>query len=205
MNIKPLFVLIVGVLLGYIGLIPKELLQLNSTAIKIALLALFIAIGIEMGKDSKLWDSLKELKSSAIYISLVGLLGSMLGGALAHILTGIPLSTSVASAAGSGYYSITTLMLKEVGGPEQALIGFLSNLMRELMVIIGMPLIAKLWGKYGCVAAAGATAMDTSLPFIIKSVGKEIGILSFATGVILTLLVPFIVPGIYRILSSLGL
>ncbi len=203
MNLKPLLILTTGVIVGYLNLIPESLIQLNSKAIKAALFALFIAIGMDMGKDDKLWESLKELKGSVIYIALTGLMGSLMGGALASLLVNIPLSTSVASAAGSGYYSITTLMLKEVGGPEQALIGFISNLLRELMVIVGMPFIAKIWGKAGAVAAAGATAMDTALPFIVKSVGKEVGILSFASGVILTLLVPFLVPTLYKILSTL--
>lgn len=202
MNLKPLLVLIMGIAIGYLNILPINLERLNSIAIKATLLGLFIAIGIDVGKDPKLWESVKLLKSKVLLIVITGLSGSLLGGFLASLLINLPLSTGVAAAAGSGYYSITTLMLKEVGGPEQALIGFLSNLLRELIVIVGMPLIAKLFGKAGSVAAAGATAMDTALPFIIKSVGKEIGILSFASGVVITILVPFLVPAIYRILSN---
>lgn len=202
MNLKPLLVLIIGIAIGYLNILPINLERLNSIAIKATLLGLFIAIGIDVGKDPKLWESVKLLKSKVLLIVITGLSGSLLGGFLASLLINLPLSTGVAAAAGSGYYSITTLMLKEVGGPEQALIGFLSNLLRELIVIVGMPLIAKLFGKAGSVAAAGATAMDTALPFIIKSVGKEIGILSFASGVVITILVPFLVPAIYRILSN---
>lgn len=202
MNLKPLLVLIMGIVIGYLNILPINLERLNSIAIKATLLGLFIAIGIDVGKDPKLWESVKLLKSKVLLIVITGLSGSLLGGFLASLLINLPLSTGVAAAAGSGYYSITTLMLKEVGGPEQALIGFLSNLLRELIVIVGMPLIAKLFGKAGSVAAAGATAMDTALPFIIKSVGKEIGILSFASGVVITILVPFLVPAIYRILSN---
>lgn len=202
MNLKPLLVLIMGIAIGYLNILPINLERLNSIAIKVTLLGLFIAIGIDVGKDPKLWESVKLLKSKVLLIVITGLSGSLLGGFLASLLINLPLSTGVAAAAGSGYYSITTLMLKEVGGPEQALIGFLSNLLRELIVIVGMPLIAKLFGKAGSVAAAGATAMDTALPFIIKSVGKEIGILSFASGVVITILVPFLVPAIYRILSN---
>lgn len=202
MNLKPLLVLIMGIVIGYLNILPINLERLNSIAIKATLLGLFIAIGIDVGKDPKLWESVKLLKSKVLLIVITGLSGSLLGGFLASLLINLPLSTGVAAAAGSGYYSITTLMLKEVGGSEQALIGFLSNLLRELIVIVGMPLIAKLFGKAGSVAAAGATAMDTALPFIIKSVGKEVGILSFASGVVITILVPFLVPAIYRILSN---
>ncbi len=204
MNLRPLLVLAIGIVIGYSGIIPKNTIKLNSSAIKLALFALFIVIGIDMGREKRLWESLKELKSRVFMIAFAGLTGSLAGGAVASLLTNTPFSTGMASAVGSGYYSITTLMLKEVAGPSQALIGFLSNLLRELIVIAGMPLIAKIWGKAGCVGAAGATAMDTALPFIIKSVGKEIGVLSFASGVIITITVPFLVPAIYRILSSLG-
>jgi len=193
-----------GIAIGYLNPFQENMNELNSTAIKLALLCLFLTIGVDMGKDPKLWDSIKLLKRETFMIASAGLLGSLLGGAIASLLSNTPLSTSLASAAGSGYYSITTLMLKEVGGAEQALIGFISNLIRELLVIVGMPLIVKIFGRAGAVAAAGATAMDTSLPFVIKSAGKEIGILSFASGVVISILVPFLVPTIYRILSNLG-
>ncbi|KUK13623.1 MAG: lysine exporter LysO family protein [Synergistetes bacterium] len=204
MNFKPLLILFMGIAIGYLNPFQENMNELNSTAIKLALLCLFLTIGVDMGKDPKLWDSIKLLKRETFMIASAGLLGSLLGGAIASLLSNTPLSTSLASAAGSGYYSITTLMLKEVGGAEQALIGFISNLIRELLVIVGMPLIVKIFGRAGAVAAAGATAMDTSLPFVIKSAGKEIGILSFASGVVISILVPFLVPTIYRILSNLG-
>lgn len=204
MNIKPLLILLTGIVIGYLSPLQGNMAELNSIAIKLALLGLFLSIGIDMGKDPKLWDSIKSLKTETLTITTAGLMGSLLGGAIASLISNTPLSTGVASAAGSGYYSITTLMLKEVGGPEQALIGFLSNLMRELLVIVGMPLIVKIFGRAGAVAAAGATAMDTSLPFIIKSAGKEIGILSFTSGVIISILVPFLVPAIYTFFLKLG-
>ncbi|MCS7232650.1 MAG: lysine exporter LysO family protein [Synergistetes bacterium] len=204
MDPKPLLVLSTGIIIGYLNILPIGIKNFNSIAIKGALLALFIAIGIDMGKDSKLWESIKSFRKDIFTITFTGLAGSLLGGVFASLLLKIPLSIGVASAVGSGYYSLTTLILKEIGGPEQALIGFFSNILRELIVIVGMPLIAKFFGKSGSIAAAGATAMDTALPFIIKSVGKEIGIFSFTSGVIITILVPFLVPTIYRILSNFG-
>jgi uncharacterized membrane protein YbjE (DUF340 family) len=49
------------------------------------------------------------------------------------------------------------------------------------------------FGKLGPVVAGGATAMDTTLPIITRSSGNEYGIIAVFSGVVLTVLVPFIV------------
>jgi uncharacterized membrane protein YbjE (DUF340 family) len=61
------------------------------------------------------------------------------------------------------------------------------------------PLLVKLFGRWGAVAVAGATAMDTSLPFIVKNAGREMAIAAFVSGVLLTVAMPVLVPLCYKI------
>jgi len=43
--------------------------------------------------------------------------------------------------------------------------------------------------------------MDVALPFITKSAGREIALLSFASGVVVSVLVPVMVPLSYQIVE----
>lgn len=80
MNFKPLLILFMGIAIGYLNPFQENMNELNSTAIKLALLCLFLTIGVDMGKDPKLWDSIKLLKRETFMIASAGLLGSLLGG-----------------------------------------------------------------------------------------------------------------------------
>ncbi len=72
-------------------------------------------------------------------------------------------------------------------------IALLANISREVITLLLAPLFARITGKLSPIASGGATSMDTTLPIIIKSSGKEYLIHSMIHGVILTILVPFLV------------
>ena len=57
-----------------------------------------------------------------------------------------------------------------------------------------IPFIAKYIGRLESIAPAGATAMDTSLPIIAGATDSRTAVVSFITGVVLSLLVPVMVP-----------
>jgi len=59
----------------------------------------------------------------------------------------------------------------------------------------------KFFGKLSPIASGGATSMDTTLPVIAKFSGREYAVISVFSGVVLTILVPFIITLIYRFVS----
>ena len=65
--------------------------------------------------------------------------------------------------------------------------------MREIFSILAIPFAAKHIGYVECAALPGAAAMDTVLPV---AVGPRITVYSFTSGVVLTLLVPALVPAV---------
>ncbi len=197
---RPILVLLAGTALGAMGWLPEGFSSLIDPLLKGALILLFLAIGLDMGKDPHLWESLRALSPRTLLLPAAALGGSIGGGVLAGMATGLPLALSASASAGCGYYSITMILLKEAAGIEAATVGFVANLLREILIIVAMPLLVRLFGKNGAVGAAGATAMDTALPFIVRSAGKEVAVLSFLSGVVLTLVIPLAVPLVYRLL-----
>jgi uncharacterized membrane protein YbjE (DUF340 family) len=61
---------------------------------------------------------------------------------------------------------------------------------REVLTLLFIPLLSKYIHPWAGIAAGGATAMDTTLPVIVKAWGADYAIQSFTSGVILSLLAP---------------
>ena len=116
----------------------------------------------------------------------------------ASLLLPLSLKDTVAASAGFGWYSLAPTLLAPYSMSVSA-VAFLSNVMREILSIVTIPLVARYVGYLECVALPGAAAMDTVLPVVVGATHERITIYSFASGVILSLLVPILVPLIVAI------
>jgi uncharacterized membrane protein YbjE (DUF340 family) len=112
---------------------------------------------------------------------------------VASLFLKLSLFETAAIGAGLGWYSLSAIELSKHSA-ELGTIAFLANVSREVIAFIAIPIIAKKIGDIETIAAAGATSMDTALPVITKATKSNISILSFFSGVILSLLVPILVP-----------
>ena len=101
----------------------------------------------------------------------------------------------VAAAAGFGWYSLAPTLLAPYSLTVSAT-AFLSNIMHELFSIVAVPIVAQKLGYIEAVALPGATAMDTLLPVVVSATADRMAIYSFASGLILSLAVPVLVPAI---------
>ena len=77
---------------------------------------------------------------------------------------------------------------------QLGVVAFLSNILREIIAIVLVPLLSKTLGPWPAISTAGATAMDTVLPVIAHSAGSESAAVAFISGVLLSLSVPLVVP-----------
>ena len=92
-----------------------------------------------------------------------------------------------------GWYSLATTLLAPYS-LEISAVAFLSNVMREVLAIVFVPVVAKHVGYLECVAMPGAAAMDTVLPVVVGATHQRVTLYSFTSGIVLSLLVPVLVP-----------
>lgn len=183
--------LIVVVGLGLlIGLLLPIGLDWVDTASEWILLVLLFLIGISL-RNSGL--TLKQIlvNKQGMTIAVVVLVSSLIGGALAALLLGIPVYKGLAMASGFGWYSLAGILMGDAFGPVFGGASFMIELLRELVALVIIPMLI---GRKPCTAIgyAGATAMDFTLPVIQNTGGVRCVPVAIVSGFILSLLVPML-------------
>jgi uncharacterized membrane protein YbjE (DUF340 family) len=140
----------------------------------------------------------RMLLNPAVVIVPVGTaIGSLLGGLLLAAPFGLSPGVSMSLAAGFGWYSLSGVIIADLGSPLLGAAGFLTNMIRETIALVSIPLLARLGTPHVAVGIAGATSMDVTLPLVERSCGAAYVPLSIASGALLSLSVPFLVPFLY--------
>ncbi|MBN2880078.1 MAG: lysine exporter LysO family protein [Clostridia bacterium] len=178
-----------GGVIGYFQLIRFDALIL-SNIVDGSLYALVFFIGIDMGLSQLNLAHLKSISISVVLICLGVMIGSIAGAVIVGYILGYNPLYSAAIGSPMGWYSLAGIMLAKID-EKMGAIAFTANLIRELTAIAFVPLIGKVLSKEGAIAACGATAMDTSLPSIIKGLGRQYAVTGFAAGIIISFIVPF--------------
>lgn len=187
-----LLLFFVGVMLGIIEKLPDVMMETDFSII--ALYCLMFLVGVSIGADKKSWSVMHKMKLKILLVPLGIILGTLSGAALASLLLPeLKLKEVLAVGSGFGYYSLSSLLITEMAGESLGVIALLSNIMREMFTLLATPLLVMYFGKLAGISAGGATSMDTTLPVITRFSGKEWSVISIFSGVVLTLLVPFIV------------
>ena len=161
--------------------------------IDLGLCLLLFFLGIDIGSNKGVIDELKKLGLKVCILRLSIVAGTIFGGVISSFFTDLSTIEAAAVSAGLGWYSLSAIELSKHSA-ELGSIAFLSNVSREIMAIIFIPFIGKYIGHHETIAAAGATSMDTLLPIITRSTNSSVAVVSFFTGVVLSSLVPVLVP-----------
>jgi len=188
---RVLITLLIGGVLG--KLLPIELATLDL-AITVSIYILCFGIGAEIGSDEKLIKSLKGLSWKCILVPFGVLFGSMLGGFLASLVIPIDPKSAIAIGAAGGFYSVAGGVLASQVGSDVGTIAFLANFFREIASFILIPILATRVGPIAASTPGGATAMDTTLPIIFKSLGSRVALIAMVSGVVLTIIIPILLP-----------
>ena len=197
MSLQILLAVGLGIGVGYF-LLPSFLFSKTDIIIDIGLCLLLFFVGIDLGKQKDVFSNIKKMGFRILLVPLMIIIGSILGSIVGGFLLGMPTNESGAIGAGLGWYSLSSMILASYS-MELSAIAFLTNVFREIIALITVPIIAKKVGFLECIAPCGATAMDTSLPIIAKATNSKIAIVAFITGVILSLMVPILVPIMIKI------
>jgi uncharacterized membrane protein YbjE (DUF340 family) len=187
-----LLVFVTGVSTAAAGFLPGFLLETDLTLY--ALYLLLFLVGITVGGSSATWHILRRInwKIALVPVSICG--GTFLGTALFSLLTPtLSLVESLAVGAGFGYYSLSSVMISQAHSETLGVVALLANLIREMATLLMAPLLVRYVGRLAPIAAAGATALDTTLPIITQTSGKEYGVVAVFSGMVLTILVPLFI------------
>ena len=163
---------LLGCILGWIGCLPAFLLEGNITIYVLYLL--MFQVGLSIGSDKKLKEILKSIRLRLLLVPFATIVGTLSFSALIS-------------------FFISQLKEPSLGiqlATELGTIALISNIMREIMALLGAPLFVRFFGKLAPICAGGATTMDTTLPIITRYSGKELVFISIFHGIIVDFTVP---------------
>lgn len=183
---------IAGLLLARWGWIPSSLSE-GDVSIW-ALYALMFLVGISIGSDTQALKAMRGQHWKILWVPVATWAGTLAGTAFASLL--LPsrnLADCLAVGSGFGYYSLSSIFITEYRGAELGTIALAANIIREIITLLGAPLLVCWFGKLAPICAGGATTMDTTLPVITRFSGKEFVVVSIFHGFIVDFSVPFLV------------
>lgn len=96
--------------------------------------------------------------------------------------------------AGFGWYSLSGVILSNIYSVETRALAFMTNIIRELISFILIPILAVRIGNLAAVAPGGATTMDTTLPLIARATDADTAVIALVNGTTLSVMVPLLVP-----------
>lgn len=183
---------LMGLLLAYGHILPAEVTRYDFSMY--VLYVLMFLVGMSIGNDFKVLQALKEQNCRIFFVLLATILGTLAGSALVSVvLSGRSLTDCLAVGAGFGYYSLASVFITEYKGAELGTVALAANIIREMITLLGAPLLVCWFGKLAPISAGGATTMDTTLPVITRYAGKEFVVVSVFHGFVVDFSVPFLV------------
>ena len=188
------FTVAAGILAGRF-LLPDAAVAHCGTVIRWGLYLLLFLVGLDMGRQGSLIRDIRAAGLRVLLVPLAGMAGTFAVTARVGLFLPLGPKDCVAAAAGFGWYSLAPTLLAPYSLTVSAT-AFLSNIMHELFSIVAVPIVAQKLGYIEAVALPGATAMDTLLPVVVSATADRMAIYSFASGLILSLAVPVLVPAI---------
>jgi uncharacterized membrane protein YbjE (DUF340 family) len=181
-----------GLLIGMYRLIPDQFLETDYSMY--ALYVLMFLVGIGVGSNKKSLEVIKSVNFKIALVPLSVIIGTYIGvSVFALIQDELSFIDSIAVGSGFGYYSLSSVLISELSSETLGVIALLSNISREIITLLFTPIFARYFGKLAPISSGGATSMDTTLPIITKYIGSDYAIISVFSGVVLTILIPFLI------------
>lgn len=158
------------------------------------LYVLMFSVGMSLGHDATLVGRVRRLDPRLALLPLATAFGTLGGAACAAAFIPWSVGDALAVGAGFGYYSLSSIFIADLRGPELATVALLCNILRELFTLLAAPLVARWFGPLAAVSIGGATTFDTTLPVITHAAGAPYAVVSIFHGCMLDFSVPFLVP-----------
>ena len=152
------------------------------------LYVLIVLVGLDLYgvRPDPSWYSLRTLKIPAVVV-----IGSLLGGLLAAWWTGQPLAISLALASGFGWFTLSGVLVGHHAGEAFGAMALLTDLFREILAI-GLLYSLGARRPLQCIAAGGATSLDSTLPIVKQTCPPELVPVALVSGFLLTVAGPLL-------------
>lgn len=200
MTVIIVIAVMLGMAVGYFAIRPMFAGRMDvfdqaaGLGIKIGLCLLLLFVGLDLGIEGTVVENFRRVGLRIFAFPAAVVVGTLLGAALCAIFVDLSLRECLAIGAGFGWYTLAPGIIMEHGYVTASAVSFLHNVMRELFSIILIPIVAKKIGYIETTGMPGAAAMDVCLPIVEKATRSDIAVYSFVSGVILSILVPVLVP-----------
>ena len=188
-----------GIVLGLTGAEPA---WLHHPDLSVGLLSvLVLQVGIGLGANDNLKEVVHAIRPRMLLLPLFTIAGSLLFAACAALVPGSrSLTECLAVGSGFGYYSLSSVLIANVGvqafgadgAAELATVALLANVAREMCVLFCLPLFAR-WGGMAPISAAGINSMDVCLPLIARHAGTDYVPQAILHGIALEVSVPLLI------------
>lgn len=183
---------VLGTICGVCHLLPFDIAETNISYY--ALCALMFSVGLSVGNAPQTLKNFRSLNPRLVFLPIMTILGTLAGSAaVSLILTHRSITDCLAVGSGFGYYSLSSIFITEYKGAELGTIALLANIFREMMALLGAPLIRKYFGKLAPISAAGVNSMDVLLPSITQYSGKDVIPIAIFHGILIDMSVPVFV------------
>ncbi|WP_421526274.1 lysine exporter LysO family protein [Pseudomonas yamanorum] len=139
---------------------------------------------IKLGRDWISWGVLS--------VPIAVVIGSILGAYAVHFITGEDIRLLLALSTGFGWFTLSSVLVGGLSGEIHGATALLADLGRELIAIALLYLVGGFHPKVG-IAAAGATALDSTLPIVRQTCHCDTLPTALMSGLILTVLAPFFI------------
>ncbi len=196
MAIFVILALLLGVACGQV-FFSEETAGFISEKSEWVLMLLMFSVGISVGTNRELFQKLRRMDLRVWMVPVGVILGSLLGSALCGVLAPFGFLPTLSVGAGMGWYSLSGVMLSDFYGAEVGALAFLSNLLRELISFLTIPLAVRYLNPYAAIALAGATSEDTTLPILMRHSSAEMVVYSVINGVLTSAAVPVLLRMFY--------
>ena len=183
---------IVGIIVGLTHVLPPMSTMGNVSYL--TLCALIFIVGFMIGNDNEIFKKFRKLNRLYMLLPLMTIVGTLAGCSITTLM--LPhrsLADCLAVGSGMGYYSLSSVLITQYRGAELGTVALLANIVREVITLLGAPLMVRWFGKLAPISVGGATTMDTTLPILTNACGKDFVIVSIFHGFIVDFSVPFLV------------
>ena len=189
----------IGMAIGYFLVYRKlgiqdAFLEKTDPLVTILLIIMLIEVGLNLGLDGSVFRNIKKAGAGVILFPVAIVLGSILGGIVYSLFSSLTVREGIAIAAGFGWYTYAPNVIAQAGYPVASAISFMHNVIREVTGIIGVPFFAAKVGYIESTAVPGIASMDVCVPIIEKYAREDTVVYGFATGLLMCVLVPIVVP-----------